>query len=68
MIEWRQMGKERPSNRQAIQSLQPANRSALEARTEPKLHAIVQALARQTAREHYAQSCLEAEEGSDSES
>ena len=62
------MDKERPRCRQAIQSSQPANRSALEARTEPRLRAIVHALARQAAREHYAQPCLEAEEGSDSES
>ena len=45
----------------------PANRSALEARTEPRLRAIVRALARHAAREHYAQSCFEAKKDSDSE-
>lgn len=34
---------------------------------DPRLRSIVRALARQAAKEHYAQSCFEAERDSDSE-
>ena len=44
------------------------NRASSADAIDPRLRGIARALARHAAREHYAQSCLEAEKDSDSES